>query len=131
MKNFELFLKQKKNEHFLDDLCVAGVQSLKAFLELNHDVPTDYIHFTKDYGVGEIKAVGFMLYEGFLDPCDIFDAETAELFKNIVFFGDDMQGHTVGFDRCNGWVVVEVDSSDMSLRKVCDNFSSFLYRLLS
>ncbi|MCQ2999135.1 SMI1/KNR4 family protein [Pseudomonas syringae] len=131
MENLKLFLRQKKNDHFFDDLSVIEEPTLKALIESNRKVPKDYIDFMRRYGVGEIRTVSFMLYNGFLKSDDIFDSANADLFKNIAFFGDDMQGYNVGFDRNNAWAVVEVDSSDMSLRKCCDNFSSFLYRLLS
>lgn len=42
-----------------------------------------------------------------------------------------MQGRCFGFDVSENWAVVEVDSSDMSVRKLCDKFSYFLYGLLS
>lgn len=131
MEDLELFLRQKKNDHFFDDLSVIKEPTLKALIESNRKVPKDYIDFMRRYGVGEIRTVSFMLYNGFLKSDDIFDSANADLFKSIAFFGDDMQGYNVGFDRNNAWAVVEVDSSDMSLRKCCDNFSSFMYRLLS
>lgn len=131
MEDPELFLQQKKITHFFDDLSTMDEGSLKTLIELNKEIPEDYVSFMKRYGSGEIKYSSLMIYNGLLDSKDIFDSTTAVLFKDIMFFGDDMQGHNVGFDKNNSWAVVEVDSSDMSLRKLCDNFYSFLYRILS
>ncbi len=131
MGDLELFFRQKKNNHFFDDLSAIEEPTLAALIESNRKVPKDYTDFMRRYGVGEIRTVSFMLYNGFLKSDDIFDSANADLFKSIAFFGDDMQGYNVGFDRNNAWAVVEVDSSDMSLRKCCDDFSSFMYRLLS
>ncbi len=131
MENFEIFLRQKKDEHFFDDLSAIEAPTLKALIESYKKVPKDYMDFMRSYGAGEIRTVSFMLYNGFLESDDVFDSVTADLFKNIAFFGDDMQGYNIGFDRDDGWAVVEVDSSDMSVRKLCDDFSSFMYRLLN
>ncbi|NWC73663.1 SMI1/KNR4 family protein [Pseudomonas sp. P7759] len=131
MENFEALMRKKKDEHFLDGLVVVEEAVLRAIQAAFQDVPEDYLAFLRTFGTGEIDDAGIMLYGGFLEADEIFDAGTAIALRDIRFFGDDMQGRCFGFDVSDNWAVVEVDSSDMSVRKLCDKFSYFLYGLLS
>lgn len=40
-------------------------------------------------------------------------------------------GRCVGFDKNDKWAVVEIDSADVSVKKLYDDFSLFIYYLLS
>lgn len=131
MENFEVLMREKKDEHLLDGLDAVDDAVLRAIRDSFQNVPEDYLAFLKDFGAGEIDYAGIMLYSGFLEAEEIFDAGTANAFRDIRFFGDDMQGRCFGFDTNDNWSVVEVDSPDMNIRKLSDEFSCFLYGLLS
>ncbi|AZF34983.1 hypothetical protein C4J87_0168 [Pseudomonas sp. R1-43-08] len=131
MENFEVLMREKKDEHLLDGLDAVDDAVLRAIKENFQNVPEDYLAFLKEYGAGEIAYAGIMLYSGFLEAEEIFDAGAANDFRDIQFFGDDMQGRCFGFDTSHSWSIVEVDSSDMSVRRLCDEFSYFVYGLLS
>lgn len=131
MENFEVLMREKKDEHLLDGLAVVDDAVLHAIKKDFQNVPEDYLVFLKEFGSGEIDYAGIMLYSGFLEAEEIFDAGDANAFRDIRFFGDDMQGRCFGFDTRQSWSIVEVDSSDMSVRKLCDEFSYFVYDLLS
>lgn len=129
--DMESFLKSKKDDNVLNGLAVADDSSLNAIRAAQKNVPTDYLEFLQKFGSGEIESAGFMLYNGLLDASDIFDEEAATLFEGVIILGDDMQGRCVGFDKNNKWAVVEIDSADMSIKRLCDDFSLFIYNLLS
>lgn len=90
------------------------------------NLPKEYLVFLEEIGSGEIGNAAYIIYNGVLTPDEIYDEVTAEDLKNILIFGDDMQGYCSGFDVENRWSVVEVDPTDMSFRKIFDNFSAFI-----
>lgn len=90
------------------------------------NLPKEYLVFLEEIGSGEIGNAAYIIYNGVLTPDEIYDEVTAEDLNNILIFGDDMQGYCSGFDVENGWSVVEVDPTDMSFRKIFDNFSAFI-----
>ncbi|WP_205885783.1 SMI1/KNR4 family protein [Pseudomonas orientalis] len=128
--DIKAFLKSKKEEHLLDGLAAVDDASLNAIRAGQKNAPDDYLEFLQEFGSGEIETVGFMLYNGLIEASDIFDEETAAQFEGVMIFGDDMQGRCVGFDKNDKWVVVEIDSADMSVKKLCDTFYLFVYNLL-
>ncbi|MCK3826935.1 SMI1/KNR4 family protein [Pseudomonas sp. W2Aug9] len=128
--DIKAFLKSKKEEHLLDGLAAVDDASLNAIRAGQKNAPDDYLEFLQEFGSGEIETVGFMLYNGLIEASDIFDEETAAQFEGVMIFGDDMQGRCVGFDKNDKWAVVEIDSADMSVKKLCDTFYLFVYNLL-
>ncbi|MEN5151882.1 SMI1/KNR4 family protein [Pseudomonas orientalis] len=128
--DIKAFLKSKKEEHLLDGLAAVDDASLNAIRAGQKNAPDDYLEFLQEFGSGEIETVGFMLYNGLIEASDVFDEETAAQFEGVMIFGDDMQGRCVGFDKNDKWAVVEIDSADMSVKKLCDTFYLFVYNLL-
>lgn len=128
--DIKTFLKSKKEEHSLDGLAAVDDVSLNAIGVGQKNAPYDYLEFLQEFGSGEIETAGFMLYNSLLEAIDIFDDETAAQFESVMIFGDDMQGRCVGFDKNDEWAVVEIDAADMSVKKLCETFSLFVYSLL-
>jgi hypothetical protein len=128
--DIKTFLKSKKEEHLLDGLAAVDDVSLNAIKVGQKNAPDDYLEFLQEFGSGEIETAGFMLYNGLLEASDIFDDETAAQFESVMIFGDDMRGRCVGFDKNDKWAVVKIDSADMSVKKLCETFSLFVYSLL-
>jgi hypothetical protein len=124
------FLNSKKEERFLDGLAAVDDVRINAIRVGQNDAPDDYLEFLQEFGSGEVEIAGFMFYNGLLEAGDIFDDETAAQFEGVMIFGDDMQGRCVGFDKNDKWAVVEIDSADMSIKKLCETFSLFVYGLL-
>lgn len=90
------------------------------------NLPEDYLSFLEEVGNGEIGNAAYMIYNGVLSPDEIYDETMAKSLSDILIFGDDMQGFCSGFDVEHGWLVVEIDPSDMSYRKTFDCFSDFI-----
>lgn len=61
MENFEVLMREKKNEHLLDGLDAVDDAVLRAVRENFQNVPEDYLAFLKDFGAGEIDYAGIML----------------------------------------------------------------------
>lgn len=93
-------------------------------------LPADYLEFVENIGTGEIGDGWFMLYSGVALGEEIFGEENIEL-DGLLFFGDDMQGISSAIDTKNSNSIVEVDSSDMSVLKVADNFMSYMENVIS
>lgn len=89
-------------------------------------IPHDYLEFLSRVGAGEIGNAEYMIYSGLTAPSDTFDAASAARLNGLVFFGDDFSGYSAGFDTRRGWVVVEVDSTDMSRNEVASTFEEFV-----
>ena len=107
--------------------CEKVVSSVTANLKsIYSSLPTDYLSFLEEIGSGEIGNAAYVIYNGVLSPDEVYDEVTAEGLKDLLIFGDDMQGYCSGFDLSQGWSVVEIDPTDMSYRKTFDNFSAFI-----
>ena len=92
-------------------------------------VPQDYLEFLGSIGAGLIGDGRYSLYTGLTTPRSVFGVMPPGT-ENILLFGDDMQGFCAGFDVTT-WQVVEIDSSDMSVRRVAPSFEAFLRRRLA
>lgn len=97
-------------------------------IEENHNIPQDYIEFLRDIGYGDIGDGYYMIYSGLIKSDDIFDEETAEELKDILFFGDDFNGYCTGFLTTKNWKLVEVNGSINELEV---SFESFIKRKLN
>ncbi|WP_312328818.1 hypothetical protein [Stenotrophomonas sp.] len=107
----------------IDDLEVVAdecVQNIRAHYPA---VPADYLTFLVEVGIGSIGPGGYMLYSGLLTPDEIY-GETCEV-SGVLFFGDDYQGWSTGFDLQTG-VVVEVDPTGMSTDILAPSFEKFV-----
>ncbi|TBR37387.1 SMI1/KNR4 family protein [Marinomonas agarivorans] len=93
-------------------------------------LPVDYLEFVENIGTGEVGDGWFILYSGVVLGEEIFGEENFEL-DGLLFFGDNMQGISVAIDTINNNSIVEVDSSDMSILKVADDFISYMKTLIS
>lgn len=85
--------------------------------------PADYLHFLRRIGAGELGNGMYMLYDGLLEPEEVFGDGSG--LDGIFFFGDDFQGFNAGFDSGNG-SVVEVDPTNRKPRLVASTFQSFI-----
>jgi hypothetical protein len=89
-------------------------------------IPSDYLEFLSRVGAGEIGDAEYMIYSGLTTPSDTFDARSAACLDGLLFFGDDFSGYSAGFDARRGWVVVEVDSTNLSRNEVAATFDEFV-----
>jgi len=87
-------------------------------------VPIDFLSFLLEIGSGEIGKAAYMIYGDLLVPEEIF-GESPPSLDGVVIFGDDFQGFSSGY-RIKDWVVVEIDSTNMSVHVVAADFQSFI-----
>lgn len=102
------------------------------------NIPYDYLDFLQEIGYGEIGEGYFMLYGGLIKPSEIFNADKADKLRDILFIGDDFNGHCIGFVKAEVWELVEVDeyqkvtflnvSFESFIRNKIDEYFSISYR---
>lgn len=107
----------------VDKLVPVSVEKLAKIHAEFGAVPTDYTSFLSDVGAGELGSAAYMLYDGLVEPADVYGDSSG--LDGILLFGDDFQGFNVGFDT-RGWRVVEVDPTNMHVNPVALNFQSFI-----
>jgi len=88
-------------------------------------VPDDYIEFLEEIGHGDIGDNYFMLYGGLVEASEIYDESKAEKLKDIVFFGDYYDGHSIGFSKKGEWEMVDVDDR-LKITFLNTSFESFI-----
>ncbi|WP_299005965.1 SMI1/KNR4 family protein [uncultured Shewanella sp.] len=108
---------------------ISSKESLGLF-KIHPDIPQDYISFLTELGFGGLAQDSYMIYSGLMASDEIYDKESAEELKNILFFGDDFMGYCSGFDTENEWRIVEVDPIDKSYEVTHSSFSEFIQDLL-
>lgn len=107
----------------IDDLEVVGDESVQKIRAHFPAVPADYLTFLAEVGFGSIGSGAYMLYSGLLEPDEVY-GETCEI-SGVLFFGDDYQGWSTGFDVRTG-EVVEVDPTGMSADVLAPSFEKFV-----
>lgn len=122
MSLYSDLLARKGNDTSLDKLVVISAE--KAMQLLLDGAPKDYVDFLSEIGAGELGKSDYMIYDGLVDPEEIFGVDVKGL-DGIVFFGDDFQGVNSGF-RVLDWKVVEVDSVDMHINFLNKSFQIYL-----
>lgn len=82
---------------------------LVALRQQHPDVPDHYLAFLRQVGWGSLGGT-FMLYNGLVEPGEIFDPQTAAKLDGLLIFGDNFAGEVVGFDTRQGWRLVGFDN---------------------
>jgi hypothetical protein len=67
-------------------------------------LPAHYFEFLRNVGWGSIGEMGFMFYQGPMEPSEIYDVMTAGDLKGVLFIGDNFGGWCLGLDQ-NGNLV--------------------------
>jgi hypothetical protein len=103
--------------------CLSATE-LTALRTAHPDAPSDYVAFLESQGYGELSS-GPMLYSSLVRPADIFAGRVPSL-PGILPFTDDYAGTSYGFDLSRDWIIVAVDSSDMSISDTAPTFTEFV-----
>lgn len=86
--------------------------------------PEDYMSFLFTIGFGEFGDGQFMLYSALVSADEIY-GKSEDYLQQILLLGDDFQGFNVGYDS-QTWEVIEIDSTDMSIRVIALTFQEFI-----
>lgn len=117
---------EKQSGGKLEQLEPVKTATIDKLRRMQPGLPIDFTSFLQELGSGEINKNTYVIYQGFLEPNEIYDQETAEELDGILLFGDDMQGYCNGFDTKRNWCIVEIDPTNMSYEKTHENFSDFI-----
>ncbi|WP_157754321.1 SMI1/KNR4 family protein [Lysobacter capsici] len=107
----------------IDKLVPVTIEKLGKIRAEFGAVPTDYTSFLADVGAGELGSAAYMLYDGLVEPADVYGDSSG--LDGILLFGDDFQGLNAGFD-IRDWRVVEIDPTNMHVNPVALDFQSFI-----
>ena len=78
---------------------------ISALTDRHRGLPADYLQFLTEVGYGDLGEV--QLHSGPSAAESIYSA-IPESLKSVLVFGDDKQGYCFGFDKNDGFRVVEV-----------------------
>ncbi len=101
--------------------------SPEAVLQLRNEhpaVPDDFLDFLSEIGAGELGDGVLMIYNGLVQPQDVYGPDAAESLKEYLLLGDDMQGYCIGF-RTADWNIVEI-APDWSTDSLGGSFERFI-----
>lgn len=112
----------------IDRLIPLSPNEVRRIEEQVDGLPGDYTSFLQEVGSGEIGNAAYMLYDGLIEPEEVFGNSWG--LGEILLFGDDLQGVNAGFDITN-WSVIEVDSASMQIVVVAPDFQSFIRERIS
>lgn len=90
-----------------DDLSRVDRGKLDQIVQQYPNIPRDYLDFLGAYGCGEIGSSNFMIYEGPIPASEIYSGND-DVQDEILLFGDDFAGYTIGVDLSSG-SLVELD----------------------
>ena len=91
------------------------------------DIPEDYLDYLSEIGWGSFRECQYVVYDGPIDPGDIFDSETVtSLKKRVLCFGDNFSGDPGGFLPEEGWQVVEIWHDSLDIYETSKTFGEFI-----
>lgn len=90
-----------------DNLSRVDRGKLDQIVQQYPNIPRDYLDFLGSYGCGEIGSANFMVYEGPIPASEIYSGND-DVQDDIILFGDDFAGCTIGVDLSSG-SLVELD----------------------
>lgn len=102
MARFSEIQKRLPLDSIVTQLTLAEVD---AFRHKYQHLPEDYLAFLTEVGYGDLGEL--QLHGGPSRPECIY-SPVPEQLEQIIIFGDDKQGYCFGFDRENGYRVVEI-----------------------
>lgn len=105
-------------------------QLLDDILAKNSNVPMEFVNFLSSVGVGTIGTSNFVIYQGFWGFEDIYDRPAPPELEEVLFFGDDLQGYSLGFDPHNNFKIVQVDPYGDEFYTRYGSFAEFLAELI-
>jgi hypothetical protein len=127
MATFEDLRAIKGHGTLLDKLVPVPTARLEAIRKRFGEAPSDYMSFLEMVGAGELGESAFMLYDGLVQPEDVYG--DAPSLKGVLLLGDDLQGFNAAFDT-KDWSVVEIDPTNMRKNHLAPTFESFIRRKL-
>jgi hypothetical protein len=90
-------------------------------------LPKDYMDYLAEIGPGAFRECQYVVYDGFIDPGEIFAAHAVESFgKRILCFGDNFSGDPAGFLPDEDWRVVELWHDSLYLFDPKKSFGEFI-----
>jgi len=93
------FREHLVNQHSGTELEVIGSEREAKIRSDYPWLPEDYLIFLKEVGWGCIGDSRYMIYEGPMEPSEIFDAETALGLEGVVIVGDDFAEYCEAYVR--------------------------------
>ena len=122
---FEDLVAMKGAGSVIDSLVPVSHERLAVLRVEDPAMPEQFFVFLRDVGCGTVGNSSYSIYGGLVEPCEIYSEEDATEFSGIMLFGDDFSGWNAGIVMATGRVV-EIDSCDMSIEEVAEDFRSFI-----
>lgn len=88
-------------------------------------IPDAYLEFLAKVGAGSLGG-RLQLYDGLIEPEDLYDPENTVGLEGVMLFADDLQGYCFGFVPGDAWRVVEIDPTTSLCRFVSVSFDEFM-----
>ncbi|MEH0198319.1 hypothetical protein V7S57_21420 [Caulobacter sp. CCNWLY153] len=129
MSEFDDLMSAKGNGSPIDQLTTGPVIGIDEYKPGKEIIPQSYVDFITNIGHGTIGDDALKLYDGLVDPREIFDFEP-EWSNHVALFGDNMSGVLFGFDTRTG-SVVEIDAYGALKAARPSNFPDFIRTALS
>ena len=92
------------------DLTPLTEAQLAKLVERYPDLPDHLRQLFTVLGVGSIGQSRYMIY-AFMDPDELYDAETARALEGVVLIGDDFAGTSEAYQTRRGWKFGSIGSS--------------------
>ncbi|MBT3290758.1 MAG: hypothetical protein HN849_25550 [Victivallales bacterium] len=118
---------EDENETEMNSRKVLSPEELQGIRTQYSGVPDDYIDYLAEVGFGAFRECQYAVLSGFIEPSDIFDAETVgSLGKRVLCFGDNFTGDPGGFLPDDGWKVVEILHESIEIHDTGKPFGAFI-----
>lgn len=93
-------------------------------------IPEDYLAYLGTVGAGSILSSSYAVYDGPIEPDEIFGFRDESWPEDLIAFGDNFSGDLGVFLPSSDWAVAELWHDDRSIVKTEFSFLGFMSDLI-
>ena len=117
---------EARGEKFESNRSVVSPDAIAALRVEYPGIPEDYLGFLGQIGAGSFLSSSYAIYDGPIEPDEIFGLRDDSWPPDLIAFGDNFSGDLGVFLPSSGWAVAELWHDDRSIAKSGGSFLDFI-----
>lgn len=117
-------------EKFVSERTVVSPDAIDKLRRKFPGIPEDYLAYLGVIGPGSILSCSYAIYDGPIEPDEIFGFHDDSWPKDLIAFGDNFSGDLGIFLPSSNWAVAELWHDDLAIVKTEVSFLGFVGDLI-
>ncbi len=117
---------EARGEKFQSNRSVVSPKAIAALRAERPGIPEDYLGFLGRIGAGSLLSSSYAIYDGLIEPDEIFGLRDDSWPPDLIAFGDNFSGDLGVFIPSSDWAVAELWHDDRSIVRSDGSFLDFI-----